>query len=503
MEYIVTGNEMKMYDKNTIEQYGVNSLVLMERAAVSVCECILQKEHIQKVLVLCGPGNNGGDGFAVARILHTKGYEVSILFTGKKEKMTKDTKIQYEIVTNYGIKTEYAAEGLSIFEEKFDCIVDALFGVSLNRNIEGFFKEVIDKANETEGCFKIAVDLPSGISSDTGLVMGSAFIAHETVTFAYKKAGLYLGDAKDYCGKVILKDIGITDESFLSRQPKWFSYSLDDLKIIPKRKQTANKGSFGKLLVIAGSRDMMGAALLCSMSAYRSGCGYVRVLTEKSNKEAIVSKLPEAVISTYEEGALDTEVVKQACDFATAIVIGPGLSMSDTAGKIVEYVLKETSKPLVVDADAINLISKSDGLRQLLLERKSDFPVIFTPHLLELSRFMNVSIPEIKKELPATILETADKYNMVLVCKDATTVVCHKGQYYLNQTGNDGLATAGSGDVLAGMIGSLLAKGMDAMQAACIGVFVHGLCGDYAAKETGRSYLKAGDLIEQLRYILE
>ena len=218
MEYIVTSQEMREYDKNTIEYYGVESLVLMERAAHSVCERILGHNKGTQVFVLCGSGNNGGDGFAIARILHTKKYSVKVLFVGSTEKMTKETRSQYEIIRRYGIPVEHAKDSMLFMQEEYHYVIDCIFGISLNRPIEGIYAEVIKQANSMNG-MKIAVDVPSGISSDTGMVLGCVFCADETVTFGFKKIGLCIGKGKDVCGTVICADIGISEESFLDKRP--------------------------------------------------------------------------------------------------------------------------------------------------------------------------------------------------------------------------------------------------------------------------------------------
>lgn len=523
MEYIVTSEEMKTYDNNTIMHFKVPSIVLMERAAVCTCELISDRlECEKKILVVCGSGNNGGDGFAVARILFTKGYDVSVLFVGTIEKMTAQTQAQYESVKAYGILTEHAQENMKLLEDSYDCIVDAIFGISLNRTITGLYAEVIEKLNKMQA-FKVAVDIPSGLCADTGMALGVAFRADVTAAFAFKKAGHLLGEAKKYCGKLTCFDIGISKESFLSHMPKGFSYTKDDLTLIPKRSAISHKGSFGKLLVIAGSKEIGGAAILCASAAYRSGCGYVRVLTEESNRASLLSALPEAVVSTYKEEAFDLEKVKMACDFASVIVIGPGIGQTKTARKILRYVLENEEKPCVIDADAINLLSKHAKLRELLKKRAQTSSVIMTPHLLELKRFVETedSITEFQpltkenslksqialNQIKETILSLGNKitkeYPCILVCKDASTVVFDEEHYYINQSGNDALATAGSGDVLAGIVGSFLAKGMDAMEAACVSVYIHGLCADLFVEKNGKSYMKAGDLTEQLRFLLE
>ena len=511
MEYIVTAEEMKTYDNNTIRSFGVVGAVLMERAALSVCERIVSRLGAggKKALILCGSGNNGGDGFAIARILHTKQFAVRVLFAGSVQKMSDECRMQYESVLKYGIEVVHAKQSTACLDEDCDCIVDALFGVSLNRPVGGIYAQLIERVNAMSG-FKVAVDIPSGIDADTGLVMGVAFRADETVTFAFRKAGLLLGDGKEYCGTVICADIGITKESFCGEIPGQFSYQSCDISRIPPRKAVSHKGSYGKVLLIAGSREIGGACLLAAQSLYRSGCGYVRVLTEEANRNLLLSQLPEAVLSTYKEDVWEVSHIRAACDFATVLVVGPGLSKSRMAKSLVEHVLFHEHKPLVLDADAINMISEEPSLKEALKTYARSQPVILTPHLLELQRFSDIEIADFKRDLLNKGLELARQYRMILVAKDAATVVFDGREaketmpsVYINQSGNDGLATAGSGDVLTGIIGGMLAKGMDAMESACMGVYLHGLCADEAVKNSSKSYLKAGDLAQQLQYFLE
>lgn len=506
MEYIVTANEMRSYDRHTIQYYGMESLVLMERAADCVCQRIISRKDCNKVLVLCGSGNNGGDGFAIGRILHTKNYSVKIISVGTPEKMTPETARQYEIARRYQIPIEEYKESTYFLEDTYDCVVDALLGISLSRPVEGAYADVLRKVNGMEG-FKIAVDIPSGICPDTGRILGCAFMADETVTFGFKKAGLLFLEGKVACGNLICADIGITEKSFLHMKPVGISYGKDDLSLIPRRNPASHKGSFGKVLLIAGSKEIGGACLLSALSLYRSGCGYVKVFTHERNRDLIIGNVPEAIVSTYGDAQLDMNMLQSDGHQSTLIVMGPGMGKTEEAKKIVEYVLTKTDTPLVLDADALNIVSEDEKLQELLKEQGCRRTVILTPHLLELKRFAKIEIQDFKKNILQNGLAIANQYHCVLVCKDNTTIVFDgrnkQLQYYINQSGNDGLATAGSGDILAGLIGGMLGKGMDGMEAACMGVYLHGVCSDEIDKTGSRSYMKPTDLIEQLDYLLE
>lgn len=487
MRYLVNSGEMKELDRNTIEYFGLPSLVLMERAALCVCWEIKKRcKKADRVLVVCGAGNNGGDGIAIARILFLEGYNVSLYLPVNRDKMTAETKAQYETAKKYKIPV---TENL----ERYDVIMDALFGIGLSRPLEGALKELIKWCN-SQNAFRVAVDMPSGISADTGALLGEGFKADVTVTFGFAKAGQMLYPGAEYCGEIITADIGIDGRSILGEKPKVVSMEDGDIKeMFPSRKKDSNKGSYGKVLVIAGSDKMAGAAYFSAKAAYLSGCGLVQVFTPKANRDILLTMLPEALVTDYDSNNIDISLLREKADWADVILIGPGLGTGDGAKILVEEVLKREKKPLVIDADALNILSC-----KLEILKQSKAPIIVTPHLGEMSRLTGVKIPEIKERLLHAAGEFAEKYGVVCVLKDSRTVIGTKNGLYLNTSGCSGMASGGSGDILAGFIAGLLAQNLSIEDAAVLGTFIHGRAGEKAALKKGDASMTASDLLEEI-----
>lgn len=493
MKKIVSGNEMKALDAFTINEMKVSSLVLMERAALAVVDELLSGAYdVKKILIVCGSGNNGGDGVAAARILHLKGYDVSLWEAGNPEKYSEGMKAQREIAGNYQLKFVTNPEC-----SEYTVIVDAVFGVGLAREITGRYQEIIEKINRS-GRPVIAVDIPSGIHSDTGNVMGCAVRAAATVTFAYTKAGILLGMGQTYSGKVVTADIGIYEPKSQGRLsvPLLCEMESSDLNRLPKRREDGNKGTFGKVLLIAGSKNMAGAAFLAGMASLRSGCGMLKIYTAEENRNFLLSSLPEAMLSVYGEEP-DIEQLAKDMQWADVIGVGPGLSMNPPANEILQYVLKEKgTKPCVLDADALNLLS----LHMSLLEEAA-FPCILTPHLGEFSRLSGQSITEIRRDPVESVRTFSNRYGVTCVCKDARTLtVMPDGTGYINTSGCSALATAGSGDVLTGLLLGILAQtpGHCEIEVIPMTVYLHGLLGTRAAARLSKGGVTARDLIEEL-----
>ncbi len=493
--YLVNSQEMKQCDNNTIAYYGVPSMVLMERAALAVfseiTKCYPQKDI--RILVLCGTGNNGGDGFAVARLLYLAGYQVEVFCPMNKEKMTPETKSQYDTVLKYHIPE---INGLP--EHACTIVVDALFGIGLSRQIEGTLAEILQKLNQMSA-FKIAVDIASGVSADTGAVFGTAFYADLTVTFGFAKIGQLLYPGAEYTGELVVADIGIDAYSFLGQSPMGrYLTQADAVKLLPKRKAYSNKGSYGKALVIAGSPDMAGAAYFAAKAAYYSGCGLVRIFTARENREILLTKLPEAILTVYdakEDCCKETEDALEEClQWADAVLIGPGLGCGSTAQHILEQVIRHKEKKIVFDADALNILSGKEAWLTGMTENQA-----VTPHLGEMSRLLKCSIAQIKNNLLQTAADFAKRWQMICVLKDARTIVgMPNGEFYINTTGNHGMATGGSGDVLAGFFAGLLAQGLSCRDAAALSVYLHGKAGDIAASDKGASGMIASDLLNAI-----
>lgn len=490
---VVQGFELKEIERKTIEEIGIPSLVLMERAALQVCNYIIKTYEASKnIIVIAGVGNNGADGLCVARMLYIKGRRVSVYIVGNMEKATEEFKCQLHILNKLGV--------LPVSEidySKYDIAVDAIFGIGLKREIEGRFKEVIEQLNNNGDRLEIiSVDVPSGIDSDTGRVLGTSVKARVTVTFSCKKAGIILQPGNEYAGDIVVADIGIPESAYDENYRIITYESRDELKL-PKREENGNKGTFGKVLIIAGSAGMSGAAFLAGKAAYRMGCGMVRILTDEKNREVLQKMLPEAVLITYESD-IDNEKIKESLDWCSCIVAGPGIGKSEISKRLVKEAL-QSCKKIVLDADALNIISENDELTEYYHTN-----VIITPHIVEMARLLKVSVREIKEDYLNKALNYSKKYGIVVALKDARTIVCNgvNGRIYINQTGNDGMATAGSGDVLAGVTGSLFATDDEPFNAAVNAVYLHGKAGDIAAEKLGRAGVMASDIADSVNETL-
>lgn len=514
MKYLVKKAEMQQYDTNTMEVFGIPSLVLIERAALAAAE-ELERDGLRensRVLIACGTGNNGADGLVMARLLFLKGYRVRILTVGNRTKATKENQKELEIANNYGIPVVEAELFLEQFSadhageadpqtgdmDGYDIVVDAVFGVGLSRRIEGAYGRLIECLNTLSGK-KLALDIPSGIDADDGSVLGVAFRADLTVTFSYEKVGMRLFPGQSYCGRIICRSVGIDDLSFLrgterGHEPDIVAFTQQDLSRIPARRARTNKGSYGKVLVIAGSVNMAGAAIFSARAAYLSGCGLVRILTPEENRTIIQSTLPEAVLTTYDSKNLEIESVIAAMQWADVIVCGPGLGTGNAAHRLVQAVLTNAAVPVILDADALNIISENTDIL-----REAHTELIVTPHLGEMARLLGVAVLYIQEHLLECAKEFARTYHLICVLKDARTVTSILGERtYVNLSGNNGMATGGSGDVLTGVIAGLMAQGAAPKLAAPLGVYIHGLAGDVAAKACGSYSLMAGSLLDAL-----
>lgn len=495
MKNIVSCRQMKEWDRYTIEVMGIPSAVLMERAALAVAEEMTGEQRDPgKILVVCGTGNNGGDGFAIGRLLHLRGYAVSLYPLGNPSKYTQETRAQKKICDNYGVPVVNNPQW-----HEYTTIVDAIFGVGLDRPVTGEYLQAIQAINRCEG--KVwAVDIPSGIHGDTGEILGQGVQADHTVTFAYGKAGLYLYPGASHCGEIYVKDIGIygpDTEKF--RENTLMSMEQSDLELLPHRASDGNKGTFGKVLVAAGNRNMCGAAYLSARAALLSGAGMVKIHTVEENRVILQQLLPEALIATDEPGNWNTDNWQKYLDWCDSVVLGPGIGQGERSLALTKFYLSQTAVPVVADADALNIISLYPELYSLLSEN-----TIVTPHLGELSRLTGQSVDGIKKDVCREARNFADTYHTTCVAKDARTVTAAAdGRDYVNLSGNSGMATAGSGDVLSGILGGLLAQGCSCSLGAPLGVYLHGLAGDEARDEHGSRSMTASHILEGLETVLK
>lgn len=498
MEYLVDSHIMKSVDNYSIHEAGIPSVVLMERAALRVSaflsNLIADNKSIRpaKVVCICGSGNNGADGIATARQLNEAGINVNVVLSGKSDG-TNEYALQKSIINKLGIKCEEYDDRMDFSE--YDYIVDALFGIGLSRMVEGKHAQIISKINESRksGTTIVSIDIPSGICADNGHVSGCAVMADYTVTFGYNKLGIMFYPGATYSGSVKVANAGFVPADLLRNNVKGFgniyTFTDEDIRRLINRKNDSNKGTYGKALVIAGSETIGGAAVLSAGAAYRSGAGLVKLYTHENNRIPVMCSVPECLITTYSD-TLDIGMLENAMQWAGCIAAGPGLSMNQNARTITRKVLEITDKVRVLDADALNIIADEN----IDFHGKESGTIIITPHIMEMSRLTGMTISQIKNNPVSCAMEYAGRHQCICVLKDAKTIVTDGKELYINCTGNNGMSTGGSGDVLTGLIAGLAVQGIDAMQAACLAVYIHGKAGDCAAKKKSCEAMIASDI---------
>lgn len=491
MQLWVNAAQMKAADQYTIQKLGVPSLELMEHAA-QACVQVLEDEKVDlsHVCVVCGSGNNGGDGFAIARILQNNRYSVEIFCVGNPEHYTEETQEQMHRLQECGGKITYGMPQ----EDSYSVIIDAVFGVGLSRKVEGRYRQVIEQMNRMRGT-KFAVDIPSGLSATTGCILGCAFKADYTVTFQLKKIGLELSQGRTMAGRVIVPDIGISTDSICEDQEIVRTAGKDIYrKMLPDRPEDSNKGTYGRLLVIAGSKGMAGAAYLNAHAAYMTGAGLVRIYTSSDNREILQTLLPEAIITTYEE-YYNKEELLSLLTWADSVCIGSGLGMSRLSEKILKTVIEYVKVPCLIDADGLNLLAENKNYLNQMAERR----FVITPHMKEMSRLTGTPVEELKADRIQILKDFISRYRITCVLKDSRTLIASEEKgIRMNLTGNSAMAKAGSGDVLAGVISGWMVQGKEAEDAAELGTYIHGLSGDLAKFEKGVYSVMARDLIEYI-----
>jgi len=492
MEAILTAAEMRAADTAAIAR-GTPSRVLMERAARAALTVLKENFNTEKVLFCCGSGNNGGDGLAMARFFAAEGGNAAVCYLGALDDEGRPDKT--------GMSEECARQ-LALLPDTVplltvpdligvSTVVDAVFGIGLTRPVTGRCREAFAAINE--GALPVlALDIPSGINADSGAICGIAIKATQTVAIAARKYAHVLFPGAALCGRVHVADIGITPLSFVGSH-----LTRDTLSLLPPRPRRAHKGSFGRVLVVGGSVEMSGAAYLSAKAAYRAGAGIVEILTPTENRTILATLLPEAILTCYTPQNA-SERLREALVRANAVALGMGLGQSALAATLVEEVLRSTV-PVVIDADALNLIAKEQRLAAYLQCREN---AVLTPHLGELSRLCGKSIGHIAANMTAEALAFSRQSGAVVVLKDAHTVIADKDRLFINTRGNSGMATAGSGDVLSGITAALLAAGADVQTAAACGVVAHALAGDAAYAACGSHGLMASDIIEALCKVL-
>lgn len=507
MKYLVDAAKMKAIDEYTSNMLGIPSMVLMEKAAMAIVEVMQSKiKMTDRILAVCGTGNNGGDGIAAVRMLKELGYQADVLIIGDEKRATEQTKQQLFIARNMDVKVFN-----NVKVSEYTVIIDAIFGIGLSKAVTGAFEQVIEAINSSDN-YVFAVDIPSGVSADNGKVMNVAVKADCTITFGVNKIGLVLFPGCEYANEVVLADIGFPKKAIEYVKPSIFTYEREDLIQLPLRKKHSNKGTFGKVLVIAGSRNMSGACYLSAKAACRTGAGLVKVLTVEDNRSIIQTLLPEAILSTYDpanlKNKLEVDRIINELKWASSIVIGPGIGISASADHLLDIVMNHSTAPIVIDADALSmLVGKTQYItKDNEKENYSDIDlpdnVIVTPHLKEMSRMLDCDVANVQENFFSIGINAVKGKRFILTLKDARTIVSDGIHCYINLSGNNGMATAGSGDVLTGVIAALLAQGMNRFEAAALGVYIHGLAGDKAVETKSMYSLIASDIIEALPLVL-
>lgn len=511
---VVTAEEMQALDKYTIETLNIIGRVLMENAGRAVVAAIRERWAPlagKRAIVLCGKGNNGGDGFVVARYLLEAGVHGEIALIGAASELRGDAAANYLVLTRLG----YAIREIPHLEalpdlRPADFIVDALLGTGVRGPLQGLMAQIVNRVNES-GRPVIAIDLPTGMNTDTGEVAGPCVQAQLTVTIGCRKQGLLFTPAREYAGETVVAEIGFPDIAFRQvageRQVKLATFLLTHEVLstwIPRRPSNVFKNRVGQILVIAGSRGFGGAARLSAVAALRAGAGLVALAApesllpqfEAATAEVIKVPLPEenGIVS-----AAAIEALQGRLQWAEVIALGPGLGLSEGAQRVVKNVLAEFSGTIILDADALNnLIGQQEAIR------RAAGKIILTPHPGELSRLTGANKAAIATNPVAIARQTAEELGQMLVLKGAPTVVASPtGEAFINSTGNAGMATGGSGDVLTGIIAGLAGQHLDPLRAALLGVYLHGLAGDLARDRLGEWSMLAGDIMDHLPAALQ
>jgi NAD(P)H-hydrate epimerase len=504
---LVTAEQMRKIDREAIDNRGIPGPELMENAGRGIAKLIIQYVSAEgdepvKAAIFCGKGNNGGDGFVVGRYLHEAGYPITIYFMGPVDKLSPDGRLNYDRALDLKIELVEVSNSADLPDEIDDgFIVDAIFGIGFSGAPRGLAAEIIDFINSQE-LPVFAVDLPSGLNTDAGQFEGAVVQADCTFTLALPKYGLFVTPGRELAGEVLIVPIGIPDDVIDGFNLKVELSTVDKIAaLLPERRPDGHKGDFGKLFVLAGSTNFIGAAALAGHSALRSGCGLVKIGCPQSVQPMIASHIAEATFQPLpdvgKKGVLALrglgEVRLQAREH-DALAIGPGIGQHHETKELILRLLPSVETPMVVDADGLNALV---GSLEILNEVKA--PLVLTPHPGEFKRLVGEAVPvEIHPRIEMA-RQFAAQYGVTLVLKGSPTIVADKdGACFLNPTGNEGMATGGSGDVLTGIIGSFLAQGMAAMDAAVTGVFVHGMCGYFAAEDLTTRAMIAGDLVDYL-----
>ncbi|MEZ5360480.1 MAG: NAD(P)H-hydrate dehydratase [Candidatus Zixiibacteriota bacterium] len=504
---LVTADEMRAIDSRAINDYKIPSLELMENAGRGIFHYIEEVvapeiEEEPAIAIVCGRGNNGGDGFVVGRYLFEAGYDVVFLLAGTDEKLSDDCRVNYDKVIAAGYEVVQVTKERDIPDlHEFDLIIDAIFGTGFSGAPRGISAKLIDHINASHAHI-VSVDAPSGLDVSTGKAETMAVMADFTTTLALPKPGLYVSPGREFAGFVAIIPIGIPQEVVESFGIQ--KYLINDHKVahtLPQPKPDGHKGDFGKVFILAGSPGLTGAAYLSGLAAARSGAGLVTVGVPKSLNPILEMKLTEVMTVPLPEVGKRSVLalrgkgeIRQHIKGKDAIAIGPGIGRHHETGELIRRLIGDITCPCVIDADGLYPLSGEDSP---LLQQHG--PLVLTPHPGEFARLTGETPSAHPLDNFELVAKWAKTFNAVIVLKGSPTIIgTPEGEVYMNSTGNFGMATGGSGDVLTGIIVTMLAQGLEPLRAAGCGVFIHGLAGDMAIEHINPRSLIAGDVIEFL-----
>ena len=473
MERVLSVYQMQQADKFTIEKLGIGEDELVKRAGEAVADVIKKYYFGGRVLVCVGKGNNGKDGLVVAEILSkTHGFSVSVFNT--------ETSLY------------------KVFEKEYDIVIDCLFGTGLNRQVEEKYAQIINKINSLKAV-KIACDIPSGINGDTGEIMGVAVKADMTIAIQEYKLGHFLGDGIDYCGQLVCKDIGISvwEYNVVKRVGK-----KEVKNLFKPRKRNVNKGTFGKTSIVGGSQDFSGSVVLSTnaVSALKSGVGYTYLVVPKTLYIAYVGKIPECILIALDTDCEDVDISSlNKVINCNSIAVGMGMTASESTYKVIEYLLKNYTGTLIIDADGLNVLSKYG--KECLKHKKCN--VVLTPHLGEFARLVGKERKEINKNIVNISMQFAKEYNVVLAVKSAVSLITDGKETFINTSGCSGMAKAGSGDALSGLLAGVLAQNDACVENVASVLYLFGKAGELAQKKGSEYTITATDIIEQFANVIK
>ncbi|MBN1866571.1 NAD(P)H-hydrate dehydratase [Candidatus Sumerlaeota bacterium] len=501
---LVTAAQMREIDRIAIQERGVPGLELMERAGRCVADVVTQVHRPGCVGIVTGKGNNAGDGLVVARLLAESGTRIRLLLLTLRENLSEAGRENFDKLSpQVEIVDREQVPNMAQVLADCDILVDAILGTGIEGPVRGTFGEAIALMNGL-GKPIVAIDIPSGLHADTGLAEGACVRATDTVTMGLPKLGLVTNDGAEMCGNIHVADIGFPDDLTQDPEIKTHLIGLGDAAgALPRRPISGHKGTFGSLLVIAGSHGMSGAAYLTAATALQSGTGLVYSAFPERVVDMLSSRLIEAVkvpVATAKGDHLTQdawETLEPYLQKADAVALGPGIGTDEETARLVDELVCQ-DLPMVIDADALNCL----GQKALYLTERAA-PTVLTPHPGEMGRLLGIATSEVQGDRIGTATRLAREAKVVVLLKGAQTAIAHPdGRCYLNPISNTGLAKGGSGDVLTGLIGGLLAQGCPALEAACAGAYLHGLAGNRARAEIGARGMTAGDVLNRIPAVL-